>query len=95
MSYRKITVDGKVYEYTIGKTHTKIKGIGVWKNEELGKYITTGRDGYCECCGEPLSSIYPKEYPVYKTGLAVRPHDIMRKIRIPTMDDTFRALVGK
>ena len=36
MSYRKIEVDGKTYEYSIGKTHTKIRHVGAWKNEEVG-----------------------------------------------------------
>jgi hypothetical protein len=36
MSYRKIDVDGKIYEYSIGKTHTKIRHVGAWKNEEVG-----------------------------------------------------------
>jgi hypothetical protein len=81
MTYRKIEVDGKEYEYTIGKTHTKIKGVGVFLNEDIGNVITTYRDGICECCGSALSEIYPNRYPVAKEGLAVRPHDIMRKIR--------------
>lgn len=36
MAYRKIEVDGKSYEYSIGKTHTKVRHVGVWKNEEVG-----------------------------------------------------------
>lgn len=36
MSYRKIEVNGKVYEYSVGRTHTKIRGIGAYKNEEVG-----------------------------------------------------------
>jgi hypothetical protein len=36
MSYRKITVDEKEYEYIVGKTHVKVKGIGVWPKEEIG-----------------------------------------------------------
>lgn len=28
MSYRKIIVEGKEYEYVIGNTHVKIKGLG-------------------------------------------------------------------
>lgn len=92
MTYRKIVVDGKEYEYTVGKTHTKIKGVGVFLNKDIGRTITTFDHGVCECCGEPLSSLYPSQYPIARDGLAVRPHDIMRKIRIPTEDDTFVAL---
>ena len=38
MSYRKLEVDGKVFEYSIGKTHTKIRHVGAFKNEEVGDY---------------------------------------------------------
>jgi len=36
MSYRKLEVDGQVFEYSIGKTHTKIRHVGAFKNEEVG-----------------------------------------------------------
>lgn len=39
MSYRKITVDNQEYEYTVGKSNTKIKGIGIFKNEEIGDKV--------------------------------------------------------
>lgn len=38
MSYRKLEVDGKLYQYSIGKTHTKIRHVGAWKNEEVGSH---------------------------------------------------------
>ena len=38
MSYRKIEVDGQVFEYSIGKTHTKIRHVGAFKNEEVGNH---------------------------------------------------------
>ena len=48
MSYRKITVDGKLYEYVIGATHLKIKAFGLFKVSEVGnpidgtsKYVVT------------------------------------------------------
>lgn len=41
MSYRKIIVDGKTYEYSIGKTHTKVKGMPVYKNSEIGDEIAS------------------------------------------------------
>lgn len=37
MSYRKITVDNKQHEYVTGKTHTRIKGFGVYLNAEIGE----------------------------------------------------------
>lgn len=35
MSYRKIEVNDKIYEYVVGKVNTKIKGVGVFDNEEI------------------------------------------------------------
>ena len=42
MSYRKLEVDGQVFEYSIGKTHTKIRHVGAFKNEEVGNYHVNG-----------------------------------------------------
>jgi hypothetical protein len=42
MSYRKIEVDGQVFEYSIGKTHTKIRGVGAYKNEDVGTFFEIG-----------------------------------------------------
>lgn len=36
MSYRKLEVDGQVFEYSIGKTHTKIRHVGAYPNGEVG-----------------------------------------------------------
>lgn len=83
MAYRKITVDGKVYEYSIGKSHTKIKGIGVFKNEDIGKRFTIEDHQYCDCCGESLEDLYGIP-PNVRTEVAVRPYDIMKKIHVPT-----------
>lgn len=74
MTYRKITVDNQVYEYTVGRTHLKIKGVGVFPKEEFGKKVELT----CECCGEPLSSLYSRP-PVYRS--AVTPEDVARTIR--------------
>lgn len=38
MSYRKLEVEGQVFEYSIGKTHTKIRGVGAYTNDEVGKF---------------------------------------------------------
>lgn len=37
MGYRTIEVDGTTYEYTVGKTHVKVKGVGTDKKENVGK----------------------------------------------------------
>ena len=36
MSYRTVEVDGKEYEYVVGESHVKVKGVGVWLREEVG-----------------------------------------------------------
>jgi hypothetical protein len=38
MSYRKLEVDGNVFEYSIGRTHTKIRGVGAYENRKVGNY---------------------------------------------------------
>jgi hypothetical protein len=43
MSYRKLEVDGNVFEYSIGKTHTKIRGVGAYQNNEVG-YVISDRE---------------------------------------------------
>ena len=74
MSYRKIVVDGKTYEYVVGKTHVKVKGLGVWPNQEMGHEIEAPR--YCECCGPSIFELYPHHkdptYMVVKTGDVAR-----------------------
>jgi hypothetical protein len=54
MSYRKLVINEKTYEYVIGKSHTRIKGIGVFLNNDIGSRY----DILCECCGTPLSELY-------------------------------------
>jgi hypothetical protein len=39
MSYRKIEVDGKEYEYVVGKSNVKVKGLGVWSKHDVGYVI--------------------------------------------------------
>ena len=43
MSYRKLEVDGQVFEYSIGKTHTKIRHVGAFSNREVG-YVISDRE---------------------------------------------------
>jgi len=37
MSYRKITVDGKDYQYTVGRTHVKVHGFDAVSKESIGQ----------------------------------------------------------
>lgn len=50
--YRKINVDGYNYEYVIGKSDTKIKGVGLYRNSDIG-------DSYDDEWGDPKIIITP------------------------------------
>ncbi len=39
MSYRKITVEGTEYEYTIGSAMVKVKGLDAVPREEVGEVV--------------------------------------------------------
>lgn len=41
---RKITIDGTVHEYIVGRYETRIKGIGLFKNRDIGNCITRVTD---------------------------------------------------
>ena len=43
MTYRNITVDGTIYKFVIGKTHTKVVDVGIIANCLLGKPIYGSR----------------------------------------------------
>ena len=57
MSYRKIKVDGVQYQYVTGKTHTKVKGIGVVESSKIGSWFWRP----CPPCG-PGCNCDPYEY---------------------------------
>lgn len=40
MSYRKLEVNGTTFEYSIGRTHTKIRHVGAYENTKIGNYRT-------------------------------------------------------
>lgn len=71
MSYRKIEVNGDIFEYSIGKTHTKIRGVGAYKNEDVGKEYQSGR---CHCGSWGCDYAVP-------TRIQVRPNDLVNFIR--------------
>ena len=54
MSYRKITVNDKQYEYVVGKQHTKIKNVGTFPNDQIGVVA-----GYCCLRNENIYSVTP------------------------------------
>jgi hypothetical protein len=45
MAYRKIQVDGKPYEYTVGRTHVKVRHMGAVPKDQVGVPVcTSGAD---------------------------------------------------
>ena len=74
MAYRKIIVENEIYEYVIGKTHVKIKGIGAFLKEDIGDEV----DVTCKCCGLTLESINGGHE---RKVIMVWPVDIAAKIK--------------
>ena len=70
MSYRKIEVDGQVFEYSIGKTHTKIRHVGAFKHEDVGKVVSV-------VMYNSLADEFETEY----RSVQVRPSDIASFVR--------------
>lgn len=78
MSYRKITVNGDEYRYTVGRTHVKVKGVGVWPKEKVGLKVVRN----CDCCGEPLDSLYPEHKLLeHDYDIRVHPSNVAEKIK--------------
>jgi len=87
MSYRKLEVDGTVFEYSIGRTHTKIRGVGAYKNEEVGKTVTRGISPCFKNCGcDPYEfydvvEVHPKDLAAFikRNKLKVKSENKRRK----------------
>lgn len=73
MSYRKIEVNGMIYEYTVGKQNIKIKGVGAFPKEGNSYVI----EETCECCGETISELSGE---IGNISLAVTPKHIRKLI---------------
>lgn len=72
MGYRKVHVNDKEYEYTIGKKFVKIKGVGSWPKKELAK-IETFMDWNW------MNPELSEEFQL--TSSNITPADIIRKIK--------------
>jgi hypothetical protein len=70
MSYRKLEVDGNVFEYSIGKSHTKIRGVGAYLNEKVGKMSTS-----------VWYNDITDEFETETNGVQVRPSDLAAFIK--------------
>ena len=81
MSYRKITVDRKEYKYTIGRTHVKVKGVGVWPKEKVGEQFLksqeTAHDFLQKYKDIPISNKLDSEY----VDIRIQPSHIADKIK--------------
>jgi len=74
MAYRTITVDGKDYQYTVGRTHVKVRGFDAVSRDSVGQI----REYNTECsCGDPYCDYDTEIY----TKLAVQPSDVESWIR--------------
>lgn len=90
MSYRKITVEGKKYEYVIGKSVLKIKELGLFKTAEIGNRVS-GTQSFIVTPGTVAKVIKKEILPesfvcthhgVHTSKLVVNPfyHEIYDKI---------------
>lgn len=87
MSYRKIEVNGNTYEYVIGKTVIKIKGLGIFPISEYGNrigYPSKKGDGYefqqarrSHNANDLAFNVTPKIIAGIITGKKVEPIDLM------------------
>lgn len=67
MGYRKIIVNEKTYEYSVGKSHVKINGFEAIPKELIGAPVPTC--GKCDSCGCDTTvdriAVRPKEVRKY------------------------------
>lgn len=73
MSYRKITVNDKEYEYTIGEVFTKVKDVGVFKNSEIGDPIVGSH------------KFYMTPYNVKNAILGIKHHRVVHRCQHGTL----------
>jgi len=70
MGYRNINVNGQDYQYVIGRTHTKIKGLGAYRNEDVGQIQTY-----------VMYNDITDEFETHEDGVIVRPSDVAFMIK--------------
>ena len=70
MGYRNINVNGQDYQYVIGRTHTKIKGLGAYRNEDIGQIQTY-----------VMYNDITDEFETHEDGVIVRPSDVALMIK--------------
>lgn len=77
MSYRKLNVNGQTFEYSVGRTHTKIRHVGAFKNEEIG---AERQSGICHCGSRGCDYAVPFSLQVLPKDIANFIHG--KKLRI-------------
>jgi hypothetical protein len=66
MSYRNIEVNGETYQFTVGKTHTKIRGFCAVLNENIGTKVEVPyTDGYGRDAVDIIYEVRPKNVADY------------------------------
>lgn len=74
MGYRKITVDGRDFNYVVGATHFKVQGLGAIPLEGNFKRVSIARR--CEACGGDRCG-----YAGYDLKHEVKPRAVAEAIR--------------
>lgn len=73
MSYRKLELNGRIYEWVVGKSVLKVKGVGIWPIADVGTLAASKRDWSkpyvaTYVCGPAhvINAILGKPKPVYE-----------------------------
>lgn len=82
MSYRTIVVEDNKYEYVIGRTYTKVRGLQAYRNAEIGNPVT-GTDKFVVAplnikqaiLKLPIPEFTCKRHNVTTTEMMVNPFD--------------------
>jgi hypothetical protein len=88
MSYRKLEVEGEEYEYVIGRSYVKVKGVGAWPKEEVGEMtIRYYGDGFIYddedvvYSKSELDALAKSKGYIPQAEMRVRPGNVADKIR--------------
>jgi len=77
MPYRKIKIANVEYQYIIGRTHTKVRGLNAISNNRIGQYVWQKRRNWCQ-----------DDYE-YALRLRVTPKNIVNFIKRSDAGDMF------
>jgi hypothetical protein len=75
MSYRKLELNGRTYEWVVGKDFLKVKGVGIWPKAEVGtpaasrkrpwydQYVVGPAHVICALTSQPPPKYECREHP--------------------------------